>query len=159
ARCKLVLAMRGNPEAEATLARIDAPMLAPVVEAMVAHEVGHCWRYVNGAWHTVPAGFVASAEAPPSNDPALTRPPRAVRGPRREPRTQLLRIVRKQALGDPDLQPAGLDACVSERTGHDRVELGAHELPRREADRQHAQRHARRLPLRKLGAGFPHEPG
>ena len=83
-RCKLVLAMRGNPEAEATLARIDAPMLAPVVEAMVAHEVGHCWRYVNGAWHTVPAGFVESAEAPPSNDPELTRLQRDMRETRRE---------------------------------------------------------------------------
>src|SRR5438477_312308 len=75
---------RGNPEADATLARIDAPMLGPVVEAMVAHEVGHCWRYVNGAWHTLPAGFVDSAEAPPSSDPELTRLQRDMRETRRE---------------------------------------------------------------------------
>src|SRR5258706_4924496 len=40
-RCKLVLAMRGNPEAEQTLAQIDAPLLGPVVEATMAHELGH----------------------------------------------------------------------------------------------------------------------
>ena len=57
-RCKLVLSMRGNPEAESTLAQIPSGLLEPVVQAMVAHELGHCWRYVHGAWHTVPAGFV-----------------------------------------------------------------------------------------------------
>jgi len=61
-RCKLVLAMRGNPEAEATLARIDPALLPAVVEAMMAHEIGHCWRYVHGAWHTLPAGFVDITE-------------------------------------------------------------------------------------------------
>ena len=61
-RCKLVLAMRGNPEAEATLARIDTALLPAVVEAMMAHEIGHCWRYVHGAWHTLPAGFVDITE-------------------------------------------------------------------------------------------------
>ncbi|MES2886886.1 MAG: hypothetical protein V4739_02640 [Pseudomonadota bacterium] len=60
-RCKLVLSMRGNPEAEATLASIEPDLLNAVVESMVAHELGHCWRYVNGAWHTLPAGFVESA--------------------------------------------------------------------------------------------------
>ncbi|WOB08411.1 hypothetical protein [Piscinibacter gummiphilus] len=61
-RCKLVLTMRGNPEAERTLSEIPAPLLVPVVEAMAAHELGHCWRYVRGAWHTVPAGFSATRE-------------------------------------------------------------------------------------------------
>jgi hypothetical protein len=60
-RCKLVLAMRGNPEAEATLQRIDPALLVPVVEAMFAHELGHCWRYMQGVWHTLPAGFVDDA--------------------------------------------------------------------------------------------------
>jgi ADP-ribose pyrophosphatase YjhB (NUDIX family) len=60
-RCKLVLSMRGNPEAESTLANIPAALLNPVVEAMAAHEMGHCWRYVRGAWHTVPAGFSSTA--------------------------------------------------------------------------------------------------
>lgn len=62
-RCKLVLSTRGNPEAERTLAQIPAELLKPVVEAMAAHELGHCWRYVRGAWHTVPAGFSTPREA------------------------------------------------------------------------------------------------
>jgi hypothetical protein len=66
-RCKLVLSMRGNPEAQATLDAIPPSLLTPVVEAMAAHELGHCWRYVRGAWHTVPAGFT---------------PPRALREPK-----------------------------------------------------------------------------
>jgi hypothetical protein len=57
-RCKLVLAMRGNPEGQATLDRIEPALLQPVLEAMFAHELGHCWRYVHGAWHTLPKGFV-----------------------------------------------------------------------------------------------------
>ena len=61
-RCKLVLAMRGNPEAEATLARLEPALLPAIVEAMFAHELGHCWRYVHGAWHTLPAGFVDVAD-------------------------------------------------------------------------------------------------
>jgi hypothetical protein len=60
-RCKLVLSMRGNPDAEATLINIPAEHASFVIEAMTAHEVAHCWRYVHGVWHTVPAGFV---EAP-----------------------------------------------------------------------------------------------
>ncbi len=57
-RCKLVLSMRGNPEAEATLDRIAPPLLGAAVELMTAHEVGHCRRYLDGAWYSVPAGFV-----------------------------------------------------------------------------------------------------
>jgi hypothetical protein len=62
ARCKLVLSMRGNAEAETTLTAIPSALLTPVVEAMAAHELGHCWRYVRGAWHTVPAGFTTPRE-------------------------------------------------------------------------------------------------
>ena len=29
-----------------------------LIEAMAAHEIGHCWRYAQGAWHALPAGFV-----------------------------------------------------------------------------------------------------
>lgn len=58
-RCKLVLSMRGNAEARRTLAELPPALLKPAVEAMAAHELGHCWRYVQGAWHTVPAGFTA----------------------------------------------------------------------------------------------------
>jgi len=59
-RCKLVLSMRGNPEAEATLARIEPELLDATLELMAAHELGHCRRYLDGAWHGMPAGFTAS---------------------------------------------------------------------------------------------------
>jgi hypothetical protein len=55
-RCKLVLAMRGNPEAQATLERIPAGLQAAVVEAIAAHELAHCWRHVQQVWGTLPAG-------------------------------------------------------------------------------------------------------
>lgn len=59
-RCKLVLSMRGNPEAEATLARIEPALLDATLELMAAHELGHCRRYLDGAWNGLPAGFTAS---------------------------------------------------------------------------------------------------
>jgi hypothetical protein len=59
-RCKLVLSMRGNPEAEATLARIEPELLGATLELMAAHELGHCRRYLDGAWNGLPAGFTAS---------------------------------------------------------------------------------------------------
>lgn len=63
-RCKLVFSMRGNPEAEATLERIDPALLDSALELMAAHELGHCRRYVDGAWQHLPAGFTGSrAEA------------------------------------------------------------------------------------------------
>jgi len=59
-RCKLVLSMRGNPEAEATLERIEPDLLGATLELMAAHELGHCRRYLDGAWYGVPAGFTPS---------------------------------------------------------------------------------------------------
>ena len=59
-RCKLVLSMRGNPEAEATLERIEPDLLDATLELMAAHELGHCRRYLDGAWYGLPAGFTAS---------------------------------------------------------------------------------------------------
>lgn len=58
-RCKLVLSMRGNPEAQALLrsAGDDAALRGAALEAMTAHEIGHCWRHVHGAWHTGPSHF------------------------------------------------------------------------------------------------------
>jgi hypothetical protein len=63
-RCKLVLSMRGNPEAQRTLDDIPTELLTPLVEAMAAHELGHCWRHVRGAWHTLPAGFAGRPDTP-----------------------------------------------------------------------------------------------
>jgi hypothetical protein len=80
-RCKLVLTMRGNPQAEAALANVEPPLQSTVIEAMVAHEVGHCWRYVQGAWHGVPSGF---AEPTIDEDPERARLRRMMRATRRE---------------------------------------------------------------------------
>lgn len=59
-RCKLVLSMRGNAEARSTLARIEPDLLDATLELMAAHELGHCRRYLDGAWHGLPAGFNAT---------------------------------------------------------------------------------------------------
>jgi hypothetical protein len=53
-RCKLVFSMRGNPEAQATLDRVAPSLRGPVVEAIAAHELGHCWRHLQGHWGTLP---------------------------------------------------------------------------------------------------------
>lgn len=62
-RCKLVLSMRGNPQAQDTLDRIDPELLGPTLELMGAHELGHCRRYLDGAWYGLPPGFAASDQA------------------------------------------------------------------------------------------------
>jgi hypothetical protein len=67
-RCKLVLSMRGNPEAEATLARIEPELVDAALELMAAHELGHCHRYLDGAWLRLPAGLVAREPASLSAD-------------------------------------------------------------------------------------------
>ncbi len=56
-RCKLVLSMRGNPEAQATLDRIAPALRGPVVEAIAAHELAHCWRHLRQRWGSLPAGM------------------------------------------------------------------------------------------------------
>ena len=61
-RCKLVLSMRGNPDAEATLRGVADADQSLMIETMAAHEVGHCWRYVRGVWHALPAGFVETGD-------------------------------------------------------------------------------------------------
>jgi hypothetical protein len=82
-RCKLVLTMRGNPQAEAVVQGVEADLLPAIIEAMTAHELGHCWRYVGGAWHTLPAGFVDAAETP-DDDRELVIKRRDMRQARRE---------------------------------------------------------------------------
>ncbi|WP_280153465.1 hypothetical protein [Piscinibacter sp. XHJ-5] len=84
-RCKLVLSMRGNPEAQTTLDALEPALLPAIVEAMFAHELGHCWRYVHGAWHTLPAGFVDVADdAGASGREELAKMLRDMRETRRE---------------------------------------------------------------------------
>jgi uncharacterized protein YjaZ len=63
-RCKLVLSMRGNPAAEDILHNVSPEQRPLMIEAMVAHEIGHCWRYVQGEWHVVPSGFEERQQQP-----------------------------------------------------------------------------------------------
>lgn len=59
-RCKLVLTLRGNADAEASLKGLNDEQQALAIEAMAAHEIAHCWRRASGDWNTVPHGFVTS---------------------------------------------------------------------------------------------------
>ena len=71
-RCKLVLSMRGNPGAAALVASVPAELFDAVVGAVFAHEIGHCWRYVQGEWNALPAGFSRPAGDAPG---AAPKPP------------------------------------------------------------------------------------
>ena len=82
-RCKLVLSLRGNPAAEAQLAGVPQAAQAELIEAMAAHEIGHCWRYAHGAWHALPAGFV-EVGTERALDPAMLAASQALRQTRRE---------------------------------------------------------------------------
>jgi hypothetical protein len=82
-RCKLVLSMRGNAEGQRQIDAIEPALLGAALELMAAHEIGHCRRYLDGAWYDVPAGFVA-AKAPDSLAPELQRAWLDMRSTRRE---------------------------------------------------------------------------
>ena len=82
-RCKLVLSMRGNAQAETILEAVPPAQRGLMIEAMTAHEVGHCWRYVNGEWHSLPAGFVEVSEEF-SADATLLEASKTMRETRRE---------------------------------------------------------------------------
>lgn len=82
-RCKLVLSMRGNPAAEEVLAGVPEAERDRLIEAMTAHELAHCWRYAEGAWHVLPAGFVEVGEET-AQDPDLLAASKAMRETRRE---------------------------------------------------------------------------
>lgn len=82
-RCKLVLSMRGNPNAEDVLQTVPAGQRALMIEAMTAHELAHCWRYSQGAWHSVPSGF-------------QERTPDATLAPELQKMTQELRETRRE---------------------------------------------------------------
>ena len=82
-RCKLVFSMRGNPLADDTEQRIPADLFVPIAEAVAAHEMAHCWRQVQGAWNTVPAG-VHEESAADIADPAAHARWHAMRETRRE---------------------------------------------------------------------------
>ena len=81
-RCKLVLSMRGNPEAQATLDRIEPGLLDATLELMAAHELCHCRRYLDGHWYELPAGFAAGV--PDAVGPELQDAWRAMQATLRE---------------------------------------------------------------------------
>jgi hypothetical protein len=82
-RCKLVLSLRGNPQAESVLNGIAPEAQGELIEAMAAHEIAHCRRYAQGAWHALPAGFVDAGDETAA-DPALLAVSKAMRETRRE---------------------------------------------------------------------------
>jgi hypothetical protein len=82
-RCKLVMSLRGNPDAEKVLAGVAADAQQELIEAMAAHEIAHCWRYAQGAWHALPAGFVETGDETAA-DPSLLAASKAMREMRRE---------------------------------------------------------------------------
>jgi hypothetical protein len=82
-RCKLVLSLRGNPDAEGVLAGVAQELQPELIEAMAAHEVAHCWRHSQGVWNALPAGFVeVGEETAPSSE--LLAASKALRETRRE---------------------------------------------------------------------------
>jgi ADP-ribose pyrophosphatase YjhB (NUDIX family) len=83
-RCKLVLSMRGKGDADAILADAAPEQRALMIEAMVAHEVGHCWRYAHGVWHALPAGFIDGAAGRAPEEARLAALVREMREMRRE---------------------------------------------------------------------------
>lgn len=82
-RCKLVMSLRNNPDAETVLAGIPEAQQGALIEAMAAHEIAHCWRYVQGVWHALPAGFVEVGEER-ALDASLLAASKAMRETRRE---------------------------------------------------------------------------
>ncbi len=82
-RCKLVLTLRGNPQAETILDGVPDAQRGELIEAMTAHEVAHCWRHVRGAWKALPAGFVEVGEERAASSELLAAS-KAMREARRE---------------------------------------------------------------------------
>ena len=82
-RCKLVVSLRGNPDAEKLLADVPPAQQGELIEAMAAHEIAHCWRYAQGVWHALPAGFVEISNETAA-DPSLLAASKAMREMRRE---------------------------------------------------------------------------
>ena len=85
-RCKLFVATRGNPVAESLLAQIPAAIRQEAIEAMAAHEIGHCRHYIAGTFKQLPRGFVDKPDATEDSQPTaeLKAEARDMRAQRRE---------------------------------------------------------------------------
>jgi hypothetical protein len=60
---------------------VPAARQEAMIEAMTAHEIGHCQRYAQGDWHLLPRGFV---EPPSMQRGKLKRLAQELRETRRE---------------------------------------------------------------------------
>ncbi|WP_298405275.1 hypothetical protein [Janthinobacterium sp.] len=78
-RCKLVLSLRGNAMADTVLQGVPPARHGAMIEAMTAHEIGHCQRYVQGDWHALPRGFVEPRGRQPGRLTALAQELRETR--------------------------------------------------------------------------------
>lgn len=78
-RCKLVLSLRGNAVAYTVLQGVPPARHGAMIEAMTAHEIGHCQRYVQGDWHALPRGFVEPRSRQPGKLTALAQELRETR--------------------------------------------------------------------------------
>ncbi len=82
-RCKLVVSLRGNPHAEKVLDGVPEAEQTILIEAMAAHEIGHCWRKAQGKWNVLPSGFIETGEQRADDQHALEEA-RQMRETRRE---------------------------------------------------------------------------
>lgn len=82
-RCELVLSLRGNPAADALFASVPAALFEAAAEAVFAHEIGHCRRWMQGEWNALPAGFDEAGDTA-GDTPEIAALRRAMRGTQRE---------------------------------------------------------------------------
>jgi len=78
-RCKLVLSLRGNAQADSVLQGVPAARQGMLIEAMTAHEIGHCQRYAQDNWHALPRGFIEPRSRQRGKLTALTQELRETR--------------------------------------------------------------------------------
>ena len=84
-RCELVFSFRANPGADALQASVPSALFEAAAEAVFAHEIGHCWRWMQGEWHGLPAGFAEAIDRGYADDtPEIAALRRAMRGTQRE---------------------------------------------------------------------------
>jgi hypothetical protein len=63
-RCKLVFAMRSNAALDEPMQALAPELFNAVAQAIVAHEVAHCWRMTRGAANSnISYGFISRAKA------------------------------------------------------------------------------------------------
>jgi hypothetical protein len=124
-RCKLVVSLRGNPDAEKVLDGVAPAQQGELIEAMAAHEIAHCWRYAQGAWHALPAGFV-EVDNETAADPSLLAASKAMREMRREEGYADLVALAWTRRSHPD-EYARVHAWLGEVRGEQPVARGGHD--------------------------------